>query len=388
MHINITRKDSIKLLSCLSACLISATSGAQPYDEGEQGRFVIAGYGDVKYEESDLQDSSAFSARFVPIFLFSLNDKMHIEAETEISLNEAGETEVELEYADIHYFLTDTTTVTAGKFLLPFGQFSANLHPSWINRTPWTPGIYGSHGSAQAMTPLLPILSDVGIAVQQTFYFSSQQKIFLDLYVTNGARAEAHVDGDEIVEDHAENEEVVDEHAEAFPEVEFAATSGDNNKNKAFGGRIAYAFLPAIEVGASYYTAKYDEEERLNITAQGMDINVIGSHYLIRGEYISTETDGLEEADEHGEETINAFKRNGWYLQGVLQAGQIWPQLGGTELVVEYSKTNKFSQAKRWVAGLNYWLDPRSVIKFSYEDTDIEEGDDDQRLAVQYSYGF
>ena len=75
----------------------------------------------MKYEESDLLDSSAFSARFVPIFLFSLNDKMHVEAETEISLNEAGETEVELEYADIHYFLTDTTTVTAGKFLLPFG---------------------------------------------------------------------------------------------------------------------------------------------------------------------------------------------------------------------------------------------------------------------------
>ena len=283
----------------------------------------FAGYGDVKYEESDLQDSSAFSARFVPIFLFSLNDKMHVEAETEISLNEAGETEVELEYADIHYFLTDTTTVTAGKFLLPFGQFSANWHPSWINRTPWTPGIYGSHGSSQAMVPLLPILSDVGVAVQQTFYFSSKQKVFLDLYVTNGASAEAH-DEEEIVDEHDEETEEVteDEHAEAFPEVEFAATSGDNNKNKAFGGRIAYAFLPAIEIGASYYTASYDEDERLDITAQGVDVNFIGNHYLIRGEYISTETDGLTEADEHEEAQINVFKRNGWFLQGVLQAGR------------------------------------------------------------------
>ena len=375
---------------------------ANPQDD--TGRFVLAGYGDVKYEESDLQDSSGFSARFVPIFLFSLNDKMHVEAETEISLNEAGETEIELEYADIHYFLTDTTTVTAGKFLLPFGQFSANWHPSWINRTPWTPGIYGSHGSSQAMTPLLPVLSDVGIAVQQTFFFSSKQKIFLDLYVTNGASAEAHDeegvidehDEEEEVDDHDE-EEVVDEHdeeveeddhAEAFPEVEFEATSGDNNKNKAFGGRIAYAFLPAIEIGASYYTASYDEDERLDITAQGVDINFIGNHYLIRGEYISTETDGLEEEDEHGEAHVNVFKRNGWFVQGVFQAGQIWPQLGGTELVLEYAKTNKYAQAERWVAGVNYWLDARSVIKFSYEDTDVEVGDDDQRLAVQFSYGF
>ncbi|WP_339771314.1 porin [uncultured Paraglaciecola sp.] len=317
---------------------------------------------------------------------------MHVEAETEISLNEAGETEIELEYADIHYFLTDTTTITAGKFLLPFGQFSANWHPSWINRTPWTPGIYGSHGSPQAMTPLLPILSDVGIVVQQTFFFSSKQKIFLDLYVTNGASAEAH-DEEEIVDEHVEeiidehNEEAEeDEHVEAFPEVEFEATSGDNNK--AFGGRIAYAFLPAIEIGASYYTAKYDEDERLDITAQGIDINFIGNHYLIRGEYISTETDGLEEEDEHDAAEIAVFKRNGWFLQGVFQAGQIWPQLGGTELVVEYAKTNKFAEAKRWVAGVNYWLDARSVIKFSYEDTDVKVGDDDQRLAVQYSYGF
>jgi hypothetical protein len=236
------------------------------------------------------------------------------------------------------------------------------------------------------MVPLLPILSDVGIAVQQTFYFSSKQKIFLDLYVTNGARAETHAEAAP-VDDHAEVPPVED-HAESFPEVAFEATSGDNNKDKAFGGRIAFAFLPAIEIGASYYTASYDEHETLDITAQGMDINFIGNHYLIRGEYISTETDGLEEEDEHGEAEIHKFKRNGWFLQGVLQAGQIWPQLGGTEFLLEFAKTNKYADAKRWVAGINYWLDARSVIKFSYEDTNVDVGDDDQRLAVQFSYGF
>jgi len=375
-----------KVIGLLAFASGTATIQVNANPQDDTGRFVFAGYGDVRYEESDLKDSSAFSARFVPIFLFSLNDKMHVEAETEISLNELGETSVELEYADIHYFLTDTTTITAGKFLLPFGQFSANWHPSWINRSPWTPGIYGSHGSSQAMVPLLPILSDVGIAVQQTFYFSSKQKIFLDLYVTNGARAETHAEAAP-VDDHAEVPPVED-HAESFPEVAFEATSGDNNKDKAFGGRIAFAFLPAIEIGASYYTASYDEHETLDITAQGMDINFIGNHYLIRGEYISTETDGLEEEDEHGEAEIHKFKRNGWFLQGVLQAGQIWPQLGGTEFLLEFAKTNKYADAKRWVAGINYWLDARSVIKFSYEDTNVDVGDDDQRLAVQFSYGF
>ncbi len=348
--------------------------------ESDRARFALGGYGDVKYETSELKNSSAYSARFVPIFLFSLNEKMHVEAETEISINADGETEIELEYADLHYFLTDTTTLTAGKFLLPFGQFGPNIHPSWINRSPWTPGIYGSHGSSQAMEALLPILSDVGVAVQQTFVLGGHQKIFIDLYSTNGPGLEA--------EEHQEEEPAAEEggHVE-LPELAFEATSGDNNKDKAFGGRVAYAMLPSIELGASYYSARYDDDETLDFTAQGVDLNLIGSHYLLRGEYIETQTDGFEE---EGETEIHTFKRDGWYLQGTLQAGKMFPSLAGTEFVLEYAETNKLAEASRWMVGINYWLDARSVIKVAYDDTDLAEGEDedDQRLTVQLSYGF
>ncbi len=34
------------------------------------------------------------------------------------------------------------------------------------------------------------------------------------------------------------------------------------------------------------------------------------------------------------------------------------------------------------MVGVNYWLDPRSVIKVGYEDTDVVEGPDDTRFAV------
>jgi len=352
----------------------------------ERPRFALGGYGDVKYETSESKDSSAYSARFVPIFLFSLNEKIHVEAETEISLNEEGETEIELEYADLHYFLDDTTTITAGKFLIPFGQFGPNIHPSWISRSPWTPGIYGSHGSSQAMEALLPILSDVGVAVQKTIVLGDHQKIFIDLYSTNGPRTEADEHTEEPIEDelsdHSEEEEG---HAE-IPELAFEATNGDNNKGKATGGRVAYAMLPGIEIGASYYSASYDDDEELDFTAQGLDINVIGSYYLLRGEYIATETDGLEEED--GEIETHTFKRDGWYFQSTFQTGKFWPSLAGTELVFEYAETNKLAEASRWMVGVNYWLDARSVIKIAYDDTDLVEGEDDQRFAVQLSYGF
>ena len=53
-----------------------------------------------------------------------------------------------------------------------------------------------------------------------------------------------------------------------------------------------------------------------------------------------------------------------------------------------YAETNKIEEAERWMVGVNYWLDPRSVIKVGYEDTDVVEGPDDTRFAVQFSYGF
>ena len=60
----------------------------------------MAGYGDVTYVDSD-QGNGAFSSRFVPIFLFQLNDKLHVEAELEFSVDEFGAVETELEYADM-----------------------------------------------------------------------------------------------------------------------------------------------------------------------------------------------------------------------------------------------------------------------------------------------
>lgn len=346
-----------------------AVTAAEETNVFSDGRMVIAGYGEAKYESSDRLNTSAFTAKFTPIFLFRLNERLYVEAETEISLNDEGSTEVELEYADIYYFLNDTSTITAGKFLLPFGQFSQNIHPSWINRSPWTPGIYGEHGGTQAMTALLPVLSDVGVSFQKIFAFNSRQKIFVDVFVTNGARAEEA--------GHEEEEE-----EESLPEVEFEATNGDNNKDKAFGGRFAYGFLPGLEIGASYYHASYDSAGSLDVEARGLDVNYINNHILIRGEYISTETDGIEDDE------IHTFKRDGWYLQGTYHLGQFFQFLESTDFVIERAEVNKLEESSRWVYGINYWLDDRSVIKFAYEDTKVKNGLDDKRFAMQFSYGF
>ena len=123
------RRDLILLASCLQLGVAVPALAAEDAPDLETGRFVIVGYGDFSFTDPE-NENSYFGGKFAPILLFQLSDKINVETELEFSIGEGGTTETELEYADVHYFATDSSTITAGKFLLPFGQFGPNLHPS------------------------------------------------------------------------------------------------------------------------------------------------------------------------------------------------------------------------------------------------------------------
>jgi len=383
------------VLPGLAGAQVASDRGA--FDALEQGRFAFAGYGDVTYVDPDGGDS-AFKSKVAPIALIQLNEKIHIEIEVEISVDEDGETETELEYGNIHYFMADSTVLTAGKFLLPFGQFGPNLHPSWINKLPSVPLVYGGHGGNGIATPLMPILSDNGAGFQQTFVFGNGSRLFFDGYVVNGPSIAKHDEAAD--DDHDEFEDVLDEHDEEaadddhaeeeghadslFPEVDFEATSGDNNNDKAFGGRLAYAWLPEFELGLSYYSGAYDDDGDLDFTAYGVDLNYVSTYFTVRGEYIDTETEAFD--DDGAKED---FERDGWYLQGswyLKQTGIAF--LAPVEVVIQRSEINKFDGAERWAFGLNYWLTPNAVFKLSIDETELDNGEDETRFIAQIAYGF
>lgn len=423
----------LMLLLIAISCISTNYVFAQEDRPLTSGRFAIAGYGDVTYTDTDLGNDT-FSTKLAPIFLFQLNDQIHVEAELEYTLNNDGTTDTAVEYADMHYFLTDYTTLTAGKFLLPFGQFGQNLHPSWINRLPSSPGIYGGHHSTGLMEGLIPILSDVGISVQYIHKFSNNLKFYVDLYLVNGVGEEAGHGEDEALDDHGdeiadhadeaddhgdevadhddeaddhddEADDHVDEIADHDDEVEaghidfasepdFIATSSDNNNDKAFGGKIGLTFLPQWEVGYSYYQAAFDDAEELDFKATAVDINWTGTYLAIRGEYIKTETENFVEiADEddpdHTIKFKDTFDRNGWYLQASWQLRQLRKQfLNPVELVVRYAETNKSGEGEQWTYGINYWISASAVFKLAYEDTEMKDGRTDSRVFAQLSYGF
>jgi len=369
----------VPIAAALAAALtLSAATNLQAQEGSELdiGRFAIAGYGDVSYVETDELDKNAnVESRFVPIFLFQLSEKIHIESELEFSIGPDGETETELEYADIHYFLNDNTTITAGKILLPFGQFGPNLHPSWINKLPSGPGLYG-HGGNGSLAPLIPVMSDTGVNVRNSFKIGSG-KLFTDFYVVSGPREEE-------VEEVVEGAPAEGGHG-SIPEVGFESGKGDNNGDSAFGGRVAYAFLPAVEIGYSFYNGAYSNNGQLDYSASAIDFNWIGTFSSIRGEIIETSTDFLDEDD--GE--IDVFDRGGWYIQGSWQMRQLGKEaLNPVELVLRYSKINDALGGERWTFGMNYWLEASAALKFAFEDTTLDDGDTDNRLFVQLAFGF
>jgi hypothetical protein len=374
----INKKQQVPCLLAI-VTLLMLLSGMVMANTLETGRFVLAGYGDVSYlETSDLAGegvNSNVQARFVPIFLFQLSEKIHIEAELEFALDETGATEVEMEYADLHYFLNDKTIITAGKFLLSFGQFGPNLHPSWINKLPTPPGIYG-HGGNGALTPLMPVLSDTGLDIRNVFKLGSA-KLFTDFYVVSGPRQET---GDEEL-----TALKTGGHGDDFPAVELESALGDNNAQMAVGGRIALAFLPQWETGISFYRGAYDPAAQLDFQATAIDLNWIGAYSSLRGEKILTRTDFVDEND--GERDV--FKRDGWYLQGTWQLRQLGKQLlNPVELVLRRSAIEGAAGGKRWTYGFNYWLESSAALKVAFEDTQLDDGDKDSRWLLQLAFGF
>lgn len=373
-----------RLTLFFGAGLTILSANAQTNDD-EDGRFAFGGYGETTYTRTeDVVDS--FKTKFVPIFLVKVSDKLHVEAELEFSIGEDGETETELEYGDIHYFINDQWTFTAGKFLLPFGQFGANLHPSWINKLPSVPGTYGGHGGNGLMSGVIPVLSDTGVAIQFTQPIGKHSKWFFDLYLVNGAREE--------VEEHSEEAEVgeIDGHGEnLFPEIEFEGGSSDNNDNKALGGRVGLAFLPEWEVGYSFYRSKYDASGDLSYNASAFDINWISDYVSVRGEYIRSEADALVEELHEGEYVDELYRidRSGWYIQGTYSLRQLnIESLNTVEAVVRHSRLKGIDEGERWTYGVNYWLSPSTALKFAFEDTKMFNGDKDTRVFAQFAYGF
>lgn len=249
----------------------------------------LAGYGDLGYTDAENASGTFTPFSFNPIFHYQYKDLLLAEAEFSFTVDEAGETETELEYASLNLFLNDYMALGAGKFLSPIGQFRQNLHPSWINKLPSAPVGFG-HGQAAP-------LAEVGVQLHGGIPLaSSDNRLHYALFVGNGPELEIE-DG----------------------EIEMVETPGlgtDRDGSKVGGGRVGL-FVPTykLDLGLSAATGKVagmeETDVRRDYDVVGADFTWQPAHFDFRGEYVRQKVGAAAESMAPDSAAWKA-----WYVQG------------------------------------------------------------------------
>lgn len=339
-------------------------------------KWHLAGYAHTNFSASSSADQpSSFSgAAFSPVFHFQYSDFILFEAEPELSVTEDGETELELEYAQINLLLHDSVTLVTGKYLSPVGQFRERLHPSWVNKLPNAPAGFG-HGGIQP-------LSEVGIQVRGGVPIAGMTATYA-VSVGNGPRVGHH----------------------GFETEGFGR---DDDSNKAVSGRIGFLPVPYLEVGGSFMTAEATVIEGPgNVTdgdllLWGFDVAYTRGAWDVRAEYVNAELDAfwsLAEETDPSTSLIPTTNWQAWYVQVAYQLSGLTNMrvLRNLEPVVRYGEFTgegfeEFieGQEKRLNVGVNYLFAPSVIAKGSVEFRDLKGAgvEDETRFLLQLAYGF
>lgn len=327
--------------------------------------FILTGYGTVGYGVvTQGENENAFTTSLNPIMLFQFQDQILFEAEFEFEF-EGGVTETGLEYAQLDVILNDNITLVGGKFLLPFGVFADRLHPTWINKFPTAPPIYGHHVSAFGAAPLLPIISDIGVMARGVVA-ADRFNLALNAYAIQGPSIEGE---DEI------------------PEFEFRASSEDSNTDKMFGGRVDLVFPPWLELNLSAFNGDYDEQNILDLTGWNLAGEVHYNGFEVRGEYMQIRQE-IETTS-----GFPTFSREGFYAQASYRIGAWEPVLRWTQ-IFESDLEGEIQDVGAWQAGfgVDYWFSPSIALMSGFElnrEGGIEADElDNNRFILHIAYGF
>ena len=350
-------------------------------------KFLLRGYAHSGLEYVPDTQLTFVGGSFNPIFIYRQSDRLLFESELEAEFGEEG-FEIGLEYADISYRISKTLTVRLGKFIVPFGIFTERLHPAWINKFPNKPLGFGHEEGA------LPG-ADIGIEIRGGAYMGNM-KYNYSFYVVNGPQLNTG-----------------EEHPDDIGRLEYGQFP-DNNFSKTFGTRIG--ILPfansSLEIGFSAKVGKVGarESEYQDIGSQiyAIDftyvktLNFMSSMLDLRGQasWVNVD-DATYVSPEDPNETVSFTNKSTTFFGQI----SIRPAFVDTKFIQNLEFAARYSNldtpvgspwemsTNRWDYSLNYWLDWRTVIKFSYQNQSggiTEEGEAAPRDAffIHWAIGF
>ncbi len=356
----------------------SAAAQAARTEDTRAIKWHLAGFGTANYTATNAsgENDSFGGGNFNPIFLLGYKDLLLWESELEFSTLTDGSTKTELEFSNINLNASDWLTLTAGKFLSPIGDFQQHLHPSWINKLPDRPAGFVEDGGNEP-------LSEVGIMARGAFPVGSTTLDYA-VFVGNGPRLADAADGG----------------------VTMEGFGGDDNSDKAFGGRIGWRPLPYLSVGVSGMRSKIKGNAGSGGTvSQGdydvedLDFAFTKGNWDVRGEYIRSHLDSLSTALDPTSAPVQIPDTtwHSWYAQAAYRLAGLTDDgvLRNFEPVVRYSQFDvsglsdfAANEEDRLSVGLDYWFAPSVVAKLAYENRDFRNKSDEDVLRVQLAFGF
>lgn len=385
----LTRLAAPVLVAALVAAAGDGVGAQERTVTGPLSNMILTGFGSALYDASLGQQltntPNDFSASISPVLLFGMGEDMLFEAELEFGVS-GPVTTTTLEYAQIDYLGFENVQLVAGKFLLPFGIFGERLHPSWINRLPTMPLLFGHAHGGVAEDALLPILSDAGVMGRLTQPVGAGS-LNLSVYVTQGPM--------EITEDavppdgHAHSIlEAGDDGRSAaggaaaydVPDVGFGVAFADNNANKMLGARLGYVRAPGVELYLSGFHAMYDSDNYLDY--QGLALSAQMRH----GAYgLLAEAAYLRQEFAVGATTFETMERPGYYVELTRAIGTFEPVVRWSRLLdADVNGSVVRPGSEELTLGLNYRFVATAPVKVAY----VLDPDFADRVLVQWAFGF
>ena len=319
-------------------------------------------------EASSLFLASKDGNTFVPLTLMlmplaKINDRLFLESGLKMEMQDDGSFAFGLEALNLHYRVNSWLTLHAGKFAAPWGNVLDMFGEGFVSRFPNGP--IGLSDDGMAPTDL------VGFGAQGGFQ-AGNAKMLYELYLANGPQLIVNEDGtSDNMTGHMSYESLT-----------------DNNKNKAFGGKIG--ILPfsnsSLQLDAfAQYTGQTGDAgsqyQNVSSSSYGADFNFYKTFNItlvrLMGQYEVTNTSNAtyKVTDNTGtsDYTFNN-KGNSWYLAGTLRpTGSSNDFIHDLEIGARYAQYDPPKNAlwggdpsRQLTLDLTYWFTWSSQVNFGY----------------------
>lgn len=345
----------MRLAPWFAGAALIGTSLAGPGLLAAQG-LTVTGYADfeamVKKIGSDNKDFYFDNHHVNLIMVGRITENLFAAAEFEYE--HAGE-ETAMEYGYFGYAGPGDVRIMVGKFIMPFGRFNKDLHPTPNNKLIGRP-----HGFREVMPQTY---NDVGLWLSGGKAIGDGNRFVFDIFAVNGLTGE---DGDGIrgLRDNDREKAVF-----------------GRDDDKALGGRLGLEFPYAgFDIGGSLYRGKYAEAEggtSLNLTMLGVDASFQREGFVLRGELVRASQDA----------SGGDLTKTGGYVQASYMAT---PRVEPAARFSTRSMPGEAQDQSRFTVGLNFHVDPASIIRVDYiintEADDFEA--DNNGFGVQWNIIF